>query len=108
MKSRDSGSNRNILGVDTDRGKAAAGGVKEDLDVEDEVGGVGYSCGGGIRVRGIPPQDTVDACIHITKSYYPLGRYNCFTPIDNQKVWKNKVEQPRASGEIKFDTSMIK
>ena len=68
MKSCGPGINNNILGIDTDKGGGGGWG---------RVGGTrrGLQGRGGGRSRRrlgheVTPQDMVDACTHITKSYY--------------------------------------
>ena len=97
MNSCGPGSHFNISGVDTDQG---GGGGR----VHGGVPGCRGQGGGGVRRHeigghGVPSQDAVDACTHITKSYYPVDQYIQFSAAEKQKVWQNKGKEPRASGE---------
>ena len=58
--------------------------------------------------RRVPPQDRVDICTHITKSYYHTDQYIRFNAAEKQKVWHNKGKQPRSAGKNKNDTYSIK
>ena len=82
MKSRDIIRNHNISVFDTDQGGGGDRGRGGGPGRGGQSGGGGRSRGGVIGGSGTPPQDAVDSCTHITKSYYPEYQYNLFTPTD--------------------------
>ena len=106
MNSCGPGSHFNISGFGTDQG--GGGG-----QVHGGVPGRRGQSGGGVRRHeigghGVPSQDVVDACTHITKSYYPVDQYRWFSAAEKQKVWQNKGKETRAAGENTGDIYSIK
>ena len=74
MKSCDTGSNCNISGVDTDR--EVGGGRGHGVGPGRRVRGRGSGRSRGRGGHGVPTHDAVDACTHITKSYYTAAQNN--------------------------------
>ena len=77
MNSRDPGSNLNISSVDTGQGGCGSQGYGGGTGHGVKVGGGEHSC--GIGWHGLPSQDMVETCTHITKSYYFVDQCRQFS-----------------------------
>ena len=106
MKSSNLGSNCYISSVDNDQGGGGSWGSGVGPGPRGKSGGGRHSC--DRSGHGVPPQDAVEDCTNITKSYYPADQYIRFSAEDKQRVWQNKVKQPRAVGKNICNTYPIK
>ena len=105
-RSCDPVSNFKIFRFDTDRGSGSGRGRGG------RPGRRGQG-GGGRRIHGrgghgVTPQDTVDSCNHITKSYYHAVQYSRFIAAEKQKICQKNGKKPRSDSDNTGDNSSIK